>query len=282
MAIQLPNPGLGDGQTGDNEFVMWTKVKDNFNNNSHAASRLVGKNGNNLVQASDVYEVFAKTGAGLLTEPPNEGKEVASGTQHLVRANEIGLAVSYFSRGNEFTYFTVGIMNQTNTRILHTATNAETGVMAKRTQSHDETWSSWNIFWGTTNTTVDSNGFIKKASPIVKLSSNGIECNDDANKQNIEFIKNSVGDYTLKNTSGLSTDGWYIELPQDVNKNPLVAVEYDDNNGDLNIKTYKRKFDIESANVVADLDQPLDIPEGRWIDLRFNDLPDEDDTQTEV
>ena len=42
MAIQLPNPGLGDGQTGDNEFVMWTKVKDNFSNTTHAASRLVG------------------------------------------------------------------------------------------------------------------------------------------------------------------------------------------------------------------------------------------------
>lgn len=42
MAIQLPNPGLGDGQTGDNEYVMWTKVKDNFNNTTHAASRLVG------------------------------------------------------------------------------------------------------------------------------------------------------------------------------------------------------------------------------------------------
>lgn len=30
MAIQLPNPGLGDGQTGDNEFVMWSKTRDNF------------------------------------------------------------------------------------------------------------------------------------------------------------------------------------------------------------------------------------------------------------
>ena len=42
MAIQLPNPGLGDGQTGDNEYVMWTKVKDNFSNTTHAANRLVG------------------------------------------------------------------------------------------------------------------------------------------------------------------------------------------------------------------------------------------------
>ena len=42
MTIQIPNPGTGDGQTGDNEFVLWTKVKDNFSNQTHAASRLVG------------------------------------------------------------------------------------------------------------------------------------------------------------------------------------------------------------------------------------------------
>lgn len=30
MAIQVPNPGTGNGATGDNEFVLWTKTKDNF------------------------------------------------------------------------------------------------------------------------------------------------------------------------------------------------------------------------------------------------------------
>lgn len=42
MAIQIPNPGTGNGQTGDNEFVLWSKVKGNFENSTHAASRLVG------------------------------------------------------------------------------------------------------------------------------------------------------------------------------------------------------------------------------------------------
>ncbi|MEZ7502284.1 pyocin knob domain-containing protein [Psychrobacter sp. Arc29] len=42
MAIQIPNPGTGNGTTGDNEFVLWNKVKDNFSNQDHAASRLVG------------------------------------------------------------------------------------------------------------------------------------------------------------------------------------------------------------------------------------------------
>ncbi|HCW6521564.1 TPA: phage tail protein, partial [Acinetobacter baumannii] len=39
----------------------------------------------------------------------------------------------------------------------------------------------------------------------------------------------------------------------------------------LSIKTYKRKFDFELAAVVADLEIPTDIPEGRWIDIRLHE-----------
>ena len=42
MTIQIPNPGTGNGATGDNEFVMWSKVKTNFEDSTNAASRLVG------------------------------------------------------------------------------------------------------------------------------------------------------------------------------------------------------------------------------------------------
>ncbi|MCA4357411.1 phage tail protein, partial [Acinetobacter baumannii] len=40
------------------------------------------------------------------------------------------------------------------------------------------------------------------------------------------------------------------------------------------IKTYKRKFDFELAAVVADLEIPMDIPEGRWIDIRLHEEPE--------
>tara|TARA_R110002020_G_scaffold181796_2_gene377066 strand:- start:3712 stop:4599 length:888 start_codon:yes stop_codon:yes gene_type:complete len=42
MTIQVPNPGTGNGATGDNEFVLWSKVKANFEDQSNAASRTVG------------------------------------------------------------------------------------------------------------------------------------------------------------------------------------------------------------------------------------------------
>ncbi|PQL81977.1 phage tail protein, partial [Acinetobacter baumannii] len=68
----------------------------------------------------------------------------------------------------------------------------------------------------------------------------------------------------------------YIEVPKDANGNTVVAVEYSTlENGDISIKTYKRKFDVEKAAIVADHDNPFDIPEGRWIDIRLHEEPPE-------
>ncbi len=124
------------------------------------------------------------------------------------------------------------------------------------------------------NTAVDGNGFIKAASPIVKLYANSIELNEDAKEQPITFERVGTGDYLLKGSLGLAQEGWYIEIPKDTNGNTVVAVLYETlENGDISIKTYKRKFDFEIAAVVADLDNPLDIPAGRWIDIRLHEEP---------
>ena len=124
------------------------------------------------------------------------------------------------------------------------------------------------------NTAVDGNGFIKAASPIVKLYANSIELNEDAKEQPITFERVGTGDYMLKGSLGLAQEGWYIEIPKDANGNTVVAVLYETlENGDISIKTYKRKFDFDIAAVVADLDNPLDIPAGRWIDVRLHEEP---------
>ncbi|AVO87344.1 hypothetical protein [Acinetobacter baumannii] len=125
------------------------------------------------------------------------------------------------------------------------------------------------------NTSVDSNGFIKAASPVVKLFNDHIELNNDAKKQPIEFKRIDVGDYLLEGSLGFAQEGWYIEVPKDANGNTIVAVVYDTlENGDISIKTYKRKFDFELAAVVADHENPMDIPEGRWIDIRLHEEPE--------
>lgn len=137
-----------------------------------------------------------------------------------------------------------------------------------------EGFTTWFKFLTSGNTTVDSNGFIKAASPIVKLFADKIELNDEAAEQNIIFEKLGVGDYLIKNSNGFSNDGWYIETPKDANGNVLVAVVYEQlSNNDISVKTYAKKFDEETGDVVPNLSKPRDIPESRWITLRLQELP---------
>ena len=133
-------------------------------------------------------------------------------------------------------------------------------------------WLSYKVR-STKNTTVDANGFIKSASPIVKLFADKIEPNDEAQQQNIDFEKLGVGDYLIKNSTGFSNDGWYIETPKDANGNLLVAVVYEQlENGDISVKTYDYMLN-KKGRIVVDTETPLDIPENRWIDLRLQELP---------
>ena len=139
-------------------------------------------------------------------------------------------------------------------------------------------WSPLRKIRTEANTTVDANGFIKNASPVVQLFADRIELNDEAKLQAITFEKLATGDYLIKDSSGFAQTGWYIETPKDANGNVLFSVIYETlENGDISVKTYKKKFDLETASIVADLNDPVDITEGRWIDLRLQELP-----QTEV
>lgn len=126
----------------------------------------------------------------------------------------------------------------------------------------------------TANTTVDSNGFIKKASPIVRLFADKIEVSEEASEQEPVFEKVNLGHYLLKNTEGFSDDGWYIEMPKDANGNVLVAVQYqqlEDNT--IEVKTFAKKFDEETGDILPNLEKPRDIPVDRWIDIRLKALP---------
>ena len=127
------------------------------------------------------------------------------------------------------------------------------------------------------NTSVDGNGFIKNASPIVKLFADKIELNDEAKLQPITFEKLGVGDYLIKGSLGFAQEGWYIEMPKDANGNVLVAVVYKQlANNDISVKTYAKMFDPDTGDIVANTAKPRDIPSTRWIDLRLQALPQPD------
>lgn len=144
----------------------------------------------------------------------------------------------------------------------------------RKTDGGTHSWTTWATALSNRNTTTDANGFIKAASPIVQVFTDKIELNDEAKQQDITFEKVGTGDYLIKGSSGFAQEGWYIEQPKDANGNVLVAVVYEQlENGDISVKTYKKKFDVETASIVADLSNPVDITDKRWIDIRLQELP---------
>ncbi|CAI2104376.1 Uncharacterised protein [Serratia fonticola] len=147
--------------------------------------------------------------------------------------------------------------------------------------------------WGDYNTTVDANGFLKKASPIARLSSNPEKMPDEyldgftlsglaavnGEAAGVTAERVSVGVYKVTGSLGFALEGWNIEVPQDVNGNRLcfVATEAAED-GTITVKVSKRRFDIDTAAIVAG--EPMDIPEGRWIDLRL-EMPPVEEVQSE-
>lgn len=148
-----------------------------------------------------------------------------------------------------------------------------------RVRNYAGIWSGYASLWHSTNTTVDANGFIKKASPIVKLFGTG-ECELNGESQGVTTERVSEGVYRISGTLGFNADAEWggmdggIEIPTDRNKLPLVWVDYEvDETGDLLIKTFHRvnstapKF-AQNVKTGYKEGQPIDIPAGRWIDLR--------------
>lgn len=136
---------------------------------------------------------------------------------------------------------------------------------------------SWNVFndsgiiqseeiLTTGNTTVDGSGFIKEASPIIRLYRDDLVANDQCNK-GISLQHSSTGRYLIGNTPGFSKTGWYIETPKDANGNIKFFVEYNQlTNNDIEINTYEPSY----SGGYASAGEPVDITEGRWIDIRLN------------
>ncbi|ERK06926.1 hypothetical protein L581_1203 [Serratia fonticola AU-AP2C] len=151
----------------------------------------------------------------------------------------------------------------------------------------------WKEVWHTGNTTVDANGFLKKASPIARLSNNPEKMPDEyldgftlsglaavnGEAAGVTAERLSVGVYKVTGSLGFALEGWNIEVPQDVNGNRLcfVATEAAED-GTITVKVSKRRFDIDTAAIVAG--EPMDIPEGRWIDLRL-EMPPVEEVQSE-
>ncbi|EKT55765.1 hypothetical protein OO7_12349 [Providencia sneebia DSM 19967] len=168
----------------------------------------------------------------------------------------------------------------------------------------------WRDFYTTANTTKDSNGNLKAASPIVKVFADHIENNDES--EGVELRKLHTGIYQLHGVLGLNSDASWgginggITIPCGINQLPLVYVLYDvlekgkqhpfdgriveaDEDRDIVLYTTYRKHDlpqniqyerfklypeflkeVDGEKVELTSGEPCDIPDGHWVDVRVN------------
>ncbi|WP_284085584.1 pyocin knob domain-containing protein, partial [Acinetobacter nosocomialis] len=249
MTIQTVNLGSAPtGAGGDTFRSTGAKMNENFTNWTHAASRYVG------TAAGNVMEVGA---FGV-------GKSILLGSQKLSTLRGGGNAFYWQNNGNNIS--SAGDYPDNDSQaIINLDINDSTDACAQLSITHNSemyvrsinwnvnTFQPWRKILSSKNTTVDANGFIKSASPIVKLFADKIEPNDEASEQPLSFEKLDVGHYLLKGTSGFAKEGWWIEIPTDTHGNKICAVEYQTlENGDLEIKTFKKKLNDE-GDIVANL-----------------------------
>ena len=272
MAIQ--NIVLGTAPTGaggDTFRSAAAKINENFTNNTHAASRIVGGDSGNVMGVGQ----FGVGNSGMY-DLRNE--DLSSPNNVLAKGLRFGI-IEGSKVGGSSTFCSAILMSAWHDK---TALGAQPFILfsddghlkAEYAYGDFSGWGATITYRSTRNTTVDSNGFIKNASPIVQLFADKIEPNEEALKHEPLFEKVDIGHYLLKNTEGFSDNGWYIEMPKDANGNVLVAVQYqqlEDNT--IEVKTFAKKFDEETGDIVPNLEKPRDIPAGRWIDIRLKALP---------
>lgn len=146
---------------------------------------------------------------------------------------------------------------------------------------------SIHTVYSTANTTKDSNGNLKAASPIVKVFAEHIETNDEA--EGVTMQKLGIGHYLIKGVVGFNADGaWGINngfvIPQDHNGKNMVLIDYEVRpDGDIEVFVFHQQnadlperfqnkrikyIDKDGNPVYYENYEPCDVPESRWIDMR--------------
>lgn len=146
---------------------------------------------------------------------------------------------------------------------------------------------SIHTVYSTANTTKDSNGNLKAASPIVKVFAEHIETNDEA--EGVTMQKLGIGHYLIKGVVGFNSDGaWGINngfvIPQDHNGKNMVLIDYKVRpDGDIEVFVFHQQnadlperfqnkrikhLDEDGNPVYFENYEPCDVPESRWIDMR--------------
>ena len=275
MAISKLEVGVVPlGVGGDSLRSAAAKINENFSNTTHAASKLVGGAIGNIPDVKD--DGLGSSGyMGVMRQVRNgENADTLKTGFYYIEPSAITGNDGAKNRFCMHVAFTSAGGNSRGFRLLNIP---YTSMLLVQTAGADGVWKAPVAIYSQDNVTKDANGFLKGASPVVDMYDDNIALNNDATEQGgITFEKLGTGDYLVKGSLGFAQEGWYIETPKDANGNILVAVVYEQlENNDLSIKTYAKKFDDETGDIVANLAKPRDIPTGRFISLRLHELPKE-------
>ncbi|EJM3524806.1 phage tail protein [Salmonella enterica] len=145
------------------------------------------------------------------------------------------------------------------------------------------------LLWDNSNTVVDGNGFIKQASPVARIfSDGGYETNDES--EGVVVTRIQTGEYLIEGCTGLNADAAWggidggFEIPVDRNKLARIWIDYEVNaDGSVLVRTYHRvhpsappfaqnrigNTDISGmfTETVAD-GEPVDIPADSFVSVR--------------
>ncbi|ENO1360698.1 phage tail protein [Enterobacter hormaechei] len=140
-------------------------------------------------------------------------------------------------------------------------------------------WTHSRVLYDDKNTVVDSNGFIKQASPVVKIFTDGkYETNDES--EGVTVTRLDIGQYLIEGCKALNSDAAWggidggFEIPTDRNKQPLIWLDYEVSaDGSVLVKTYHRTHPDAPAFARNERDgladgEPVDIPSDQFVSVR--------------
>ncbi len=216
-------------------------------------------------------------GVGALTPVNADGNQVGYGNYNFYRQSG-ATGNNYFGNwgvGLGMVYSSDGSASNTTKFNMFIRTDGE--VHYNRVGNNVQTWRA--IAKTTLNTTVDSNGFLKTASPVVKIFGSG-KCETNLESVGCTVTRLAKGEYLVEGCQGLNSDAAWggidggFDIPTDRNKQPLVWLDYEVNaDGSVLVKTYHRTHPESPAFARNELQgindgDPVDIPSDQFISVR--------------
>lgn len=268
MTIKTINIGTNpNDNTGEGLRDGLKKVNDNFTDSANAASKIMATNQQALdgtagvvPDAEQVHEAFGQYGLGVESKLFYGDLQALSSTRVVYQnpafatINAMGTqagVVVHFHGPSGFQLY-----GKDDKLLLRGFTGNNFAPLREILHSG--------------NTTEDSNGFIKSASPIINLFDDKIEGNAT---DGVTLEKTGTGVYTLNGVTPLAESGWYIETPKDRNGNIYFTLDYEQ---DLTARTLTiRTYEPDYSTGPATNGTPVDINPGRFVALRFNEKPEE-------